>query len=268
MQTASGSKLRGTIIKVPDNTPGLLFANGQQRPFVLDGLWRSPVAPAANMVVEMELDASGAISSLAVVDSQQIAREKLSQFGGVAQEQGKQAAEIARMGVGALAGRMGTAALVSAVGIWIAWFLLPVFSVSIFLVNKSFTFWELLGVDLSNPVNLGTGGNQGLFGLIGLAAIAAPFAAPFLRHPRARRLNLLPLAFLILTLAQTAWTIARAVGSAQSAMGGEAGQFASQMAEQAMKAMLDAISIGAGAYVLAIASIVLATQAFKNRQNA
>jgi hypothetical protein len=55
------SRARGTVIKVPDATPGLLIVDGRQLPFSLEGRWRSPVAPAANMSVDVELDPTGVV---------------------------------------------------------------------------------------------------------------------------------------------------------------------------------------------------------------
>ena len=141
------SKIRGTVLKVPDTSPGLVSVNGQQKPFNLAGVWRSPVAPAVNMVVEVESDASGAIIGLSAVDAQQLAKERLDQFSGVAQERGKQAAEIAKQGVDALAARMGKVALGATVLLWIAWFLLPAYNVNMIIDSKSFTYWEFLGID-------------------------------------------------------------------------------------------------------------------------
>lgn len=100
-------QLRGTIIKTPDNTPGLLFVNGQQKKFTLEGVWKSPVAPAVNIAVDIELDGEGLITGLTVVDAQKEAKEKLGQIGEAATEKGKEAAVIARQGIGALAARMG-----------------------------------------------------------------------------------------------------------------------------------------------------------------
>jgi hypothetical protein len=96
MSAGTAIRSRGTIIKVPDATPGLLIVNGQQLAFTLEGRWRSPVAPAANMAVEVDLDDRGTVAGLSVVDAQQIAREKLEQFGGVAQQQGKAGRRCAR----------------------------------------------------------------------------------------------------------------------------------------------------------------------------
>jgi hypothetical protein len=48
MSTEASLRIRSTIVKVPDASPGLLFLNGQQKPFTLEGVWKSPVAPAPN----------------------------------------------------------------------------------------------------------------------------------------------------------------------------------------------------------------------------
>ena len=82
------AQLRGTIIKTPDISPGLLVVEGQQKTFTLEGAWKSPVAPMVNMAVDIELDGAGFITGLTAVDSQQAAREKLKQIGGAAQEHG------------------------------------------------------------------------------------------------------------------------------------------------------------------------------------
>ena len=79
---------RGTIIKTPDSTPGLLMINGRQKPFVIEGMWKSSTAPAVNMMVDAEFDGAGSIQSVAVADPQQEAKEKPSQFGGTAQGRG------------------------------------------------------------------------------------------------------------------------------------------------------------------------------------
>jgi hypothetical protein len=233
------------VIKVPDANPGLLFVAGQQKPFTLEGVWKSPVAPAPNMMVDVELDGSGGITGIATVDSQQVAKEKLNQLGNVAQEQGKVAAEMAKQGVGALAARMGKVTLGAAVAVWIAWFFLPGVTLNLgFLGSKSFTFWEFLGLSF-NDFSLLAGGNpsQGLFGFIGLAAIAAPFAAPFVRHPQAKFLNVAPIAFVALVLAKAGLDISRA-GEARSVI-------------------MEAFSLGSGTYLLLIAGAVLAFYALK-----
>jgi hypothetical protein len=78
MNGENSLKVRSTVVKVPDATPGLLFLNGQQRPFTLAGVWKSPVAPAPNMTVDVDLDGAGTIEAITVVDTQQLAKERLS----------------------------------------------------------------------------------------------------------------------------------------------------------------------------------------------
>jgi len=200
MDTANTSKSRGNVIKVPDATPGIVFANGQQQYFTLERVWKSPVAPAANQTVDVEFDSVGAIAAITVVDShqgQQFSKESLNQLGNVAQERGKEAAKLAQQGVGALAARMGWVPLGAAVLVWIAWFFFPAASVQV-MGQISYTFWNLLGVDFNNPETLaGGGGDHGLFAIIGLLAIAVPFAAPFIRAEWAKYLNAAPLAFVV-----------------------------------------------------------------------
>jgi hypothetical protein len=255
--TTTATRARGTIIKVPDATPGLLMIGGQQLAFTLEGRWKSPVAPVANMTVEVDLDSSGGISALNVVDAQQLAKERLEQFGGMAQQHGKEAAAIARQGVGALAARMGTAALVAGVAIWVAWFFLPALSVEFFLVARSFTFWEILGLNVANLAN-GATSDHGLFAFLGILAIAAPFARPFVVHPQSRWLNAAPLGYLVLALLSFVWRI-------NSAFDGQpaSSELARGVAREMASAVWEAISIGAGVYVLLAASIFLAYKAVR-----
>jgi hypothetical protein len=200
MNSGSATKARGTIIKVPDASAGLLILNGQQRPFTLEGVWKSAVAPAANMAVDVDFDSAGAIAGITVVESHQLARERLDQLGGVAQERGKEAGKLAQQGVKALAARMGVVPLAATVVFWIAWFFFPAASVEGGgTAGLSLTFWNLLGTDFSNPETLFRGGgNHGLFSLLGLIAIAAPFAAPFMRVAWSKYLNAAPLAYFVI----------------------------------------------------------------------
>jgi hypothetical protein len=68
---------RATVIKPPDSTPGLLLVGGQQKSFLLPGVWHSVVAPTPNMIVEVELDQSGSVVRVTPVAWRQIVREKV-----------------------------------------------------------------------------------------------------------------------------------------------------------------------------------------------
>ncbi|MFI5058341.1 MAG: hypothetical protein ACHQLQ_09145 [Candidatus Acidiferrales bacterium] len=200
MNPETSPKLRSTIVKVPDASPGLLFLNGQQKSFTLEGVWKSPVAPAPNMTVDVDLDGAGSIAAITVVDSQQIAKERLNQLSGVAQERGKEAAKLAQQGIGALAARMGAVPLGAAVLLWVSWFFLPAASVEGGgPAPISLTFWNLLGTDFNNPESILRGGNEhGFFAFLGFLCIAAPFAAPFIRAAWSKYLNAAPFAFFLI----------------------------------------------------------------------
>jgi hypothetical protein len=242
MNPETSSRVRGTVVKVPDATPGLLFVNGQQKPFTLEGVWKSSVAPAANMTVDVDLDASGGVASISVVDSQQLNKERQNQLSGVAQERGKEAAKLAQQGIGALAGKMGIVALATAVVLWIAWFFLPGYKIDLgFVGSQSFTFWDFLGVSAGDPSSLAGNSNHGFFAMIGLLAIAAPFAAPFIKDPRAKFLNTLPLVYVVIAIVANHFSVSNAGGPD----------------------IASAISMQLGTYVVILAGIVLATMAFK-----
>jgi hypothetical protein len=243
------SKFRGTVIKVPDHSPGLLMVGGVQKAFVLEGVWQAAQAPAPNQTVEVELDAAGAVVAISLVDTSQQAREAL-------QEHGKQAAELARQGVGALAARLGKLTLAALVVLWVAWFFLPALGVG----PRSFTFWQLLSLDQqAGPVP----GEHGPFSFLGLLAIAAPFAVPFIRKSWARFLNLAPLGFLLLTVYRV-WSQLREVEKQVSAVAGDPlSAMGAEMARSMMQEAVGLISYGWGAYVLGGAAIVLGALAFR-----
>src|SRR5579863_10134500 len=98
---------RGTVIKVPDATPGILSVGGKQYLFTLERVWKSAVAPSPNQTVTVELDSAGVVTSITVIDQQQLAKEKLSELSGVAQERGKAIVEQIRGGLGGAGGLGG-----------------------------------------------------------------------------------------------------------------------------------------------------------------
>jgi hypothetical protein len=201
MDNANVTSSRGTIIKVPDTTPGVIYANGKHLEFKIEGVWKSPVAPAPNQTVDLAFSGDGCICAITVVDSQQLAKERLNLLGGAAQEHGKEAAKLAKQGVGAMAARMGKVAFGAAVLVWIVWFLFPAAGLSGGGggPSQSYTFWSLLGTDFSSVLSLmGSGTSHGLFSMIGLIAILAPFAAPFIPTAWARYLNAAPLAYVLI----------------------------------------------------------------------
>jgi hypothetical protein len=244
------TKSRATIVKVPDASPGLVIVNGQQKTFTLEGIWRSPVAPAANMTVDVEFDPSGAIAGITSVDSRQIAREQFDKFSGklgeFAHGQGKEGADKARQYLSQLAGRMGTVILVSAVTLWIAWFFLPGYKLDLgFMGSKTYTLWEFLGLNLEQAATIEI--SHGFWAMFGILCIALPFLAPFVKDPRAKFANALPLVFSVIAIfAQRSSVI--------SALSGPGVSDASS-----------ALSMQIGSYLVLAAGVVIASRVLKKQ---
>jgi hypothetical protein len=104
------ARQRGTLIKLPDSTPGLLVIGTEQKSFVLEGLWRSPTPPAVGLSVEVELSADGAVTGIHAVDTQQVALEH-----------GQKVADAARNAALRIVPVMGKPALIAcqrSIGAW------------------------------------------------------------------------------------------------------------------------------------------------------
>jgi hypothetical protein len=191
-------KVRTTIIKVPDATPGLLFINGQQRGFTLERLWQSPVAPTANMPVDVELDSTGAILSIKAVDGAAAKKEQMDHLKAQAAEQGKAAAAVTQKGVLALAEKMGWLSLGAEVLFVIGFFAFPAAGASgpVAGAVPSLSFWGLLGIDFGNPMlSFAGGSDHGFFAMIGALMIFLPLAVPFIKQiPYSKYLSAGPLA--------------------------------------------------------------------------
>jgi hypothetical protein len=205
MSVESSLRVRSTIIKVPDASPGLLMVNGQQKSFTLERVWRSPVAPAPNMTVDVELDPSGAIAGITAVDTRRLATERLDeigrQLGKFAHGPGAEGAALAQRSLGDLAGRMGVVALGAAVVLWIAWFFVPGYKVGGgFMGSQTFSVWQFIGLDLQQTNSASIEIHHGLWALLGILCIAAPFIAPFVKDPRARFANALPLVYALIAI--------------------------------------------------------------------
>ncbi len=78
---------------------------------------------------------------------------------------------------------MGKPVIVAMAILWLAWFFLPAVHFVIPFFQKSLAFCQVLGLDLSENARQIS---HGFVSLLGLVALAAPFATAFLRTPLAR----------------------------------------------------------------------------------
>lgn len=67
-------KKRGNVLRDTNAGPGLLFVEGQQYPFTLEGLWKSATAPKPNMAVEVEFGEGNTILSIQSIEESQVSR--------------------------------------------------------------------------------------------------------------------------------------------------------------------------------------------------
>ncbi len=187
---------RGTVIKVPDATPGILVVSGKQYLFTLESVWKSAMAPSPNQPVAIELDSAGGLSAITVIDPQQVAKERLGELGTVAQARGRELIEQLRPVLAAMTARMGAVTLGAAVLVWIASYWLPAGGLAGGeSAWGSYSFRTLLGTDLGDPGSLASPGHaRGLLRFLAFVAIAVPFTVPFIRSTWSRYLNAAPFA--------------------------------------------------------------------------
>lgn len=210
--------LRGKILKTPDATPGLLFVDGQQKSFEINGVWRSPsIAPLSGQVVDVELDAYGNVLGVSPVTESELAKEQARQAVDAAGAKGRQVADT-------VLARVGKPALIALALLVIGWFFLDYYSVRVdlqlFEVKLHATFWRQLGFlhviseDLDNLLQLVGDLNRysgphsdfpptGLLGILGFVALLAPLLPAVWKDKRASLASLAPLVFTLLVLLQS-----------------------------------------------------------------
>jgi hypothetical protein len=117
-------------------------------------------------------------------------------------QSGQQAVDMARKGFGAIISRMGLVTLIAAVFVWIAWFLLAGFTLSISFFGAaeatSSTLWDSLALD---PTSNMAAGSHGFLSLLVIVLILVPFAAAFIPNPLAKYLYAGPLLAVLLAWA-------------------------------------------------------------------
>ena len=264
---------RGRILRDTTNGDGLVFVEGAQHPFRLEGMWRSEVAPKVNMTVDVEFDDQGQLMSLRSVSGGAIAGEQASQAldaAGAAAK--KMAAELQSRGLPVLqewAKKVGYGKLAAFVLLVIAWFWLPVVGLKLgFLGDGSITFYDSLKLLNSGGMAFGGGGGAGFYGFLVLLALACVWLPQVWKDPRANYGMMMPLALMVLVLLIGWFKANSQMSEAREAMGGLANdpQFramAEEMAAQARKEMMKAVSFGVGLYLAVAAAAYLAWRGFR-----
>lgn len=251
---------RGKIMRDTNAGPGIVYINGEQKSFTLETHWKSSVPPKVGAVVEVNLDDSGSVRTVTVIDEAELAKEQ-------AQKAVDAASVYAKKYSALVLARVGAPTLAGVVLLAVAWIFLATITVKISgIYSESATFYDILKI-----INLGNGldgigsvkhSSAGLYGFIMFAALLAPIAPHF--HPN-RYLTLgycVPLAFMLAVGLGTYFEIKKQMSTAQDAMGvtfgTKAGKAMADMASEMMSMVLKSISMGLGFYLAIAVATALA----------
>jgi hypothetical protein len=242
---------RGRILREPGAEPGLLIVDGQQFRFSPDGLWKSQMAPKAGLVLDVDFDANHRIASITPVAESQSGAGQQSNNMTAARKEG---AEI----MGKIVEKFGAANLVALGLILVGWFFLTTVSIQLPILGKTdFTFWQVLGFlnagSALEAVGRGPQSSAGIYGFFALIALAGPFAYRISKEKRLALFGLTPLLVMLIV-----WLIAR--NTIASAFGGNMGE----LGREAQAEVMQAVSLGFGAYLSGLASLYFAGIAIKN----
>jgi hypothetical protein len=220
---------RGKIVRDPTAGPGLVMVQGRQHAFPLEGVWRSDALPRPGVIVDVEFDDAGRIRAMLAVPEARLAREQAEAALAFARSKG------AEVGAGLVA-RFGLAQLAALALLVLGWFWLGAIRVEASILGHwQVTFWQALGaLNAGRPLEaLGARApGAGAYGVGALLSLAGPLAAHIWHDKRAHLAALLPLAFMVL--------------------------IALHLADAAGAGSTQALSLGAGAYVSALAGLYFA----------
>ncbi len=247
------NKTRAIVLQVPDQAPGVLFADGQQLQFTLQTHWRCATLPAQNMPVDAWLDGAGNLLYVEAAGA------------------GPATADIGAQASG-LIERMGRLPLGLSVALWFSWFFLPVVRISLVKllglpVIFSWTAWETLGMyrrpDSFEQLSNSMASSHGFGSMLALVALALPFVVPFWSDVRSKYLNAGPLAFLLGAYLKTQWDVAQAQRTAAELAAGN--PWATKLAQELGGKISQAISLEFGSFVILLLCLALAVLPFVRR---
>lgn len=258
---------RGRILRDTSGGEGLVFVDGNQYAFRLEGMWKSEFAPKVNMTVDVEFDEAGKVVGLRSVSGSNVAGEQAAQAIGAAQEKARQvAAEFQSKGLPVVqeyAKKIGYPVLGALFAVILGWFFLPAISAELgFLGKNSVTFYQGLKFLNSGGVAAMGGGSAGIYGLLCFLSLLAVLLPYVWKHPRSGFAMAAPLVLMLLVLVISWMKMNDQFNAGLEAAGSFGGEeyrkMAEESAKQAAAEMRKAISIGFGTYLAAAGAIYLA----------
>lgn len=268
---------RGRVLRDTSTGEGLVFVDGAQHPFRLEGMWQSEYAPKVNMAVDVEFDDQGRLVALRSVSAQTAAGEQAAQALGAAQESARKlAAEFQSKGLPVIqqyAQRIGYPILGAIAALVIGWFFLPAVSMDMgFMGKNSVTFYQGLKLLNSGGIAALGGGSAGIYGLLCFLSLLAVLLPQVWSDRRAGFGMMSPLVLMLLIGIIGYFKMSSQFSAGTEAAGAFGGaefqQMAREAARQAAAEMRKAISIGLGTYLSVIAALYLAWQGWSRTRAA
>lgn len=253
---------RGKVLRVPGDTPGLLMVEGQQFRFAVDGRWKSPVAPAPGLVVDVDLDGNSRLIGVVPVADSQLSCE----------QNGLRNSKPIGRAINRFVGVIDTCAamnLVAVLALLAAWCLLTNVSMQIPLVGRiDFTFWQVLGLlnkrNALQSIDLrGESYSVGYYGWLAVVALSGPFLNCVWKDKRALLGSLAPFLFTLII-----WMLARSM--MQNAFAGGLGDTYADLGRGMQSEVAKVASLGVGAYLSALVGLyfgVVAAKQFVSMQS-
>ncbi len=258
----AGNERRGKITKVPDQTSGVIFSEGEQLFFDIPSIWMSQEAPQIGMVVAFSVGEHGNIIAAHPVDAQTIAKEKMQDVKEKLMAHGDTSKNLALAMLSDLNKKMGTPRLLASLIYGLAFFFMPFFSVGI----RSFTPWNTLGA-IGILSSGGTSDGHGLIGILGIIALLAPFASPFIKQWWTTFLNLAPVLYIVIFCLSLWLEIHESISSAESSANSMFGSAASGMMNGIADRIWNMVGLDYGAYVWAISAIIIGASTLRSVVN-
>jgi hypothetical protein len=237
---------RGKVLRdAHAGAPGLLIVEGRQYQFPLNEMWKSDIPLRPGLPVDLKFGSDGRISRVTAVPTPPPERDPLDG-----------SPPSTKTGVLALLAVVTTGGLSNCVAaglLLIAWFFLTAVSLDLPLVGKlELTFFQVLGyLNTGNLVPmLEREGNHptGFYGVFAIVALAGPLVPYFWKDKRACLAGSLPFAFLLLV----SFAIRSQLKGSVPAV-----------ADASYAGLINAMSLGVGAYVSFCASLYLALRSAK-----
>ena len=244
----------GKIVRDAYSGLGLVTIDGEHFQFGLERVWRGDLPPVPGMAVQVEFAPDASIVSMTPMSATQLGRRKVEAVPKFSERRRGTvtSATLARVGLPLL---IATGLLI------VAWFALGAVSVRTSFGKLTLSFWQVLGLlNAENPMEalMSARGGQspGVYGLLAMAAIAGPFARYFSKNSRALLAGAAPLLYMLFVGVVARSTIHNGMGATLDGPLGE-------VQRQAQQEMMNAISLGSGAYLSLMVCLYLAAIAGK-----